>query len=86
MDIKKQIEIHDYCDKLWTSLIEESGEYTDDIDNVVLNSAAEKFEITPNEAESTFHKIDRIKVALSGEFTAENIRKAIKDYEDELKK
>ncbi|WP_342578461.1 hypothetical protein [Psychrobacillus sp. FSL K6-2843] len=81
MEIAKQIEIHQYCDEMWQRLIDERGKYTNDIDDEVLNSAAEKFEITAEEAEAIFNKIDKIKVELSGEFTAENIRKAIEEYE-----
>ncbi|MDW0112172.1 hypothetical protein QT711_03175 [Sporosarcina saromensis] len=83
MDYHKQIEIHQYCDEMWQRLIDEKGLYTDDIDDVVLNSAAEKFNLTTNEVETIFHRIDRFMVALSGDFTAENIRKAIEKYKEE---
>ena len=86
MDIKKELELHSFCDNEWQTLIEEHGAYTDDIDDIVLSKASEKFGIDKEEVTEVFHKIGRIKIALSGDFTPENIHKAPKEYEEELNK
>lgn len=54
--------IHDFCNSRWEFYInEDGGNFPSKRDKVVLQEAANKFNITPEEAEQAFQRVAKVK-------------------------